>query len=162
MDKSLFTACFLLMPCTSCFDHTSSLQTEDVRYSVQGPIVTDTSVAEYIPPIYEQYVVQVSQLTRNIYIPFLVDSNTYFVSSHVAFKEINQDTILSSGGTADYFSETCRLLEKGRDYEFSFFLNKPEFVQDTVVIFFRYYPDSLSAKPKTLELTHSGYVRLGM
>lgn len=124
MDKSLFIACFLLLHCTSCFDHASSLQTEDVRYSVQGPIVTDTSAAEYISPIYEQYLVQISPLKKSIYIPFLVDSNTYHVTSHAAIKEIKADKIRSSGGTRDAFFCDFRLLEQGREYELSFFFKQ--------------------------------------
>lgn len=157
MARSLMIMWALLILYSGCSDKVSRVEDGDVRFSVQGPIVSDTSVAEYIPPIYEQYLVQISPLKKSIYIPFLVDSNTYHVTSHVAFKEINKDTIYSSGGTRDAFFRDFRFLEKGREYELSFFLSKPEFIPDTVLIWFKYYPDSLTVTPKTLKLAHSSY-----
>lgn len=96
---------------SGCSDEASMVEDGDVRLSVQGPIVSGTSIAEFISPIYEQYLVQIGPLKKDIYIPFLVDSNTYHVTSHVVFKEINADTIYSSGVTQDAIFRNFRLLE---------------------------------------------------
>lgn len=149
----VFGLCLL----SGCIQETSIIQNDEVQFKVQGPMVSNTSVHEELPPLYEQYLLNISHIKKNIYVPFLIDSNVYDVTSHNAFKVINKDTIYTSGGTADYFSQHFRLLEKGIDYEFSFFLSKPEFVPDTVLIWFKYYPDSLAGNAKTLELVHSSY-----
>ena len=157
--KILLIISSLLIVFSSCSDNsTSEVKNEDVLSRVRGPVTPDTTlIVEEHFAIYEQYTLQISHLRKDIYVPFLVDSSIYFVTSHVAFKEINKDTIYSSGGTVDYFFQNTRLLKKRKDYEFSFYLSEPDFLPDTVLIWFKYYPDSLNSAPINFELAHSFY-----
>ncbi|MCB9278513.1 MAG: hypothetical protein H6562_06340 [Lewinellaceae bacterium] len=157
MQKSYIVFGLFLLLSTGCFQNTSRIENDEVRFSVQGPVPSDTSVHKRYSLDYEQYLLSINCLQKNIYVPFFPDSNIYHVTNHNAFKEINQDTIYTSGGKADYFSQYFRLLKKGKDYEFLFFLAKPEFVPDTILIWFEYYPDSLTAKPRTLKIAHAFY-----
>ena len=131
---------------------------KDFTYTIDGPLAIDTSMYGRSGAPYEQYLLSIENLQKDIYVPFTRDSSIYRVTSWGGVKWITPDSLQHLGGITDYFSENLRMLERGEDHEFSIFLPQPSFIPDTVFVSFKYYPDSITAKSVFLEMTQSPYI----
>lgn len=131
---------------------------KDFTYTIDGPLAIDTSMYGRSGAPYEQYLLSIENLQKDIYVPFNRDSNIYRVTSWTALKWITPDSIQNLGGITDYFSENLRMLDRGEVHEFSIFLPKPDFIPDTIFVSFEYYPDSTTARSMFLEMIQSAYI----
>lgn len=130
---------------------------ENASYTVNGPIGIDTTLIGSKNQPFEEYKVRIHNLGEDIYIPTRLRNDVYAIGTFTGLKVLENGKLHVVGGTPDYFSETIRKLEKGRDYELFFYARQLDFLPDTVFVTFKYYLDSLTIQERYIEVGYTAY-----